>query len=57
MAAEKLFSEPALFILNPHSKGIKTFRAPFVRPEHNGVLKELKFIQEEQYSIGKCSIE
>jgi len=46
-----------LFILNPHSKGIKTFRAPFVRPEHNGVLKELKFIQEEQYSIGKCSIE
>jgi len=31
--------------------------APFVRPELNRGLKELKFIQEKQYPIGKCSIE
>ena len=46
-----------MFILNRTVRYQGASNAPFVRPELNGVLKELKFIQEKQYSIGKCSIE
>ena len=50
---DRAFPEPGLFIVNPQGKIhiIDISNAPFVRPDLNGVLKGLKFIQEKQYPI------
>jgi peroxiredoxin len=50
---DRPFPEPGLFIINPQGKIqiIDISNAPFARPDLNGVLKGLKFIQEKQYPI------
>jgi peroxiredoxin len=50
---DRPFPEPGLFIVNPQGKAqiIDISNAPFARPDLNGVLKGLKFIQEKQYPI------
>jgi len=50
---DRPFPEPGLFIINPQGKIqiIDVSNAPFARPDLNGVLKGLKFIQEKQYPI------
>jgi peroxiredoxin len=50
---DRPFPEPGLFVINPQGKIqiIDISNAPFARPELNGVLKGLKFIQEKQYPI------
>jgi peroxiredoxin len=50
---DRPFLEPGLFIINPQGKIqiIDISNAPFARPDLNGVLKGLKFIQEKQYPI------
>ena len=50
---DRPFSEPGLFVVNPNGKVhiVDVSNAPFVRPDLNGVLKGLKFIQERQYPI------
>ncbi len=50
---DRPFPEPGLFVVNPQGKIhiIDVSNAPFARPDLNGVLKGLKFIQEKQYPI------
>jgi peroxiredoxin len=50
---DRPFPEPGLFVVNPQGKAqiIDISNAPFARPDLNGVLKGLKFIQEKQYPI------
>ncbi len=50
---DRPFPEPGLFVVNPEGKIhiIDISNAPFVRPDLNGVLKGLKFIQDKQYPI------
>jgi len=50
---DRPFPEPALFVVNPQGniQIIDISNAPFARPDLNGVLKGLKFIQEKQYPI------
>ena len=50
---DRPFPEPGLFIVNPQGRIqiIDISNAPFARPDLNGVLKGLKFIQENQYPI------
>jgi peroxiredoxin len=50
---DRPFPEPGLFVVNPQGKIhiIDISNAPFVRPDLNGVLKGLTFIQEKQYPI------
>jgi peroxiredoxin len=50
---DRPFAEPGLFVVNPQGKAhiIDISNAPFARPDLNGVLKGLKFIQEKQYPI------
>jgi len=50
---DRPFPEPGLFVVNPQGKIqiIDISNAPFARPDLNGVLKGLKFVQEKQYPI------
>ena len=50
---DRPFPEPGLFVVNPQGKVqiVDISNAPFARPDLNGVLKGLKFIQEKQYPI------
>lgn len=50
---DRPFPEPGLFIVNPEGniQVIDISNAPFARPDLDGVLKGLKFIQEHQYPI------
>lgn len=50
---DRLFPEPGLFIVNPQGKIhiVDVSNAPFARPDLNGILNGLKFIQEKQYPI------
>lgn len=50
---DRAFPEPGLFIVNPQGKVhiVDVSNAPFSRPDLNGILNGLKFIQEKQYPI------
>lgn len=50
---DRPFPEPGLFVVNPQGKIhiIDISNAPFARPDLNGVLKGLTFIQDKQYPI------
>ena len=50
---DRPFPEPALFVINPEGKiqVIDVSNAPFARPDLNGILRGVKFIQEKQYPI------
>ncbi len=50
---DRPFPEPGLFVVNPQGNIhiIDISNAPFARPDLNGVLKGLTFIQDKQYPI------
>jgi peroxiredoxin len=48
---DRPFPEPGLFIVNPEGQAqvIDVSNAPFARPDLNGILNGLKFVQEKSY--------
>jgi peroxiredoxin len=48
---DRPFSEPGVFIVNPAGQAqvIDVSNAPFARPDLNGILNGLKFVQEKNY--------
>ena len=50
---DRAFPEPGLFVTNPEGKVhiVDISNAPFARPDLQGVLNGLKFIQEKNYPI------
>lgn len=50
---DRPFPEPGLFVTNPEGKVhiVDVSNAPFARPDLQGVLNGLKFIQEKNYPI------
>ncbi len=51
--SDRPFPEPGLFVTNPEGKIqiVDVSNAPFARPDLQGVLNGLKFIQEKDYPI------
>ncbi|WP_291688986.1 hypothetical protein [Bradyrhizobium sp.] len=50
---DRRFSEPGLLVVNPERKVqiIDISNAPFARPDLEGIMEAVKFIQEKQYPI------
>jgi peroxiredoxin len=50
---DRPFPEPGLFVINPEGKVhiVDVSNAPFARPDLNGLVKGLGFIQQKQYPI------
>ena len=50
---DRPFPEPGLFVVNPQGQAqvIDISNAPFARPDLQGVLNGLKFVQEKNYPI------
>lgn len=50
---DRPFPEPGLFVVNPQGKVqiVDVSNAPFARPDLNGLVKGLGFIQQKQYPI------
>lgn len=50
---DRLFAEPGLYLVNPEGRAqiVDISNAPFSRPDLKGVLRGLRFIQENDYPI------
>lgn len=50
---DRPFAEPGLFVVNPQGQVqiVDISNAPFARPDLDGILRGLKFIQEKNYPI------
>jgi len=55
---DRPFPEPGLFVVNPEGRAqiIDISNAPFARPDLQGVLNGLKFVQEKRYPIRGTAI-